>query len=88
MAVGRELRAPFPDESEYKDMDQEIVEILSMIFKKKTYKTNNVTHSLSNMCELPSIGLNDLLNHKLFSYNNNTNSNYETNVVLCKNRGN
>ena len=49
MSVGRELKAPFPDESEYKDMDTEVVEVLSMIFKKKTYNYNNITHSLSNV---------------------------------------
>ena len=37
MVSGRELKAPFPDELEYKDFESEIAEILRLIFKKKSY---------------------------------------------------
>ena len=79
MAAGRELKAPFPDESEYKDMDTEVVEILNLIFKKKTYNNHNVNHSISGMYELPSIKISDLINHKLFNYNT-TDTNNDKNV--------
>ena len=38
------------------------------------------------MCELPTIGIIDLMNHKLFNYNNTTNNNnQDTNVQYYDN---
>jgi serine/threonine protein kinase len=41
MTTGRELRAPYPDDLEYKEMDPEVVDILQIIFNKKIKKWLN-----------------------------------------------
>jgi len=41
MTTGKELKAPFPDDLEYKDFDSDIGDILKLIFKKKKYYKSN-----------------------------------------------
>lgn len=61
MTTGRELKSPFPDDLEYKELDPEIVEILKLIFNKKTSKVNN-NFSIT----VPEVSASDLLKMKIF----------------------
>ena len=62
MTSGKELKAPFPDELEYKDMDIEIAQILRAIFLRKNNKFN---YNGDQNCNY-SISAADLLKLKFF----------------------
>ena len=62
MTTGRELKSPFPDDLEYKEMDSEVVELLRLIFNKRTSKVNN-NFSIT----VPEISVADLLKMKIFN---------------------
>lgn len=62
MATGRELRAPYPDEMEYKEMDRDVVEVLKLIFFKKDSKVN-----LKYVITVPEVSMQDLLELRFFS---------------------
>lgn len=66
MTTGRELKAPYPDSSEYKDMETEIADILTLIFNKKSSSKGN-----SNFCmAVPEITVQELLKMKIFNSDN------------------
>ncbi len=58
MATGKELKAPYPDELEYKDMDTEISLILRMIFQKKNSKFNKNNNKNSDLSAKELLKLN------------------------------
>jgi hypothetical protein len=62
MTTGRELKSPFPDDLEYKEMDSDVVELLRLIFNKRTSKVNN-NFSIT----VPEISVADLLKMKIFN---------------------
>lgn len=64
MTTGKELKASYPDELEYKDMDSEIAQILRAIFQKK-YKFNYNNNNNNNY-----ISASDLLKLKFFDPEN------------------
>ena len=69
MAFGRELKAPFPDNLEYQDMDSNLVEIFRFIFNKKESNINtNFVYSV------PDVTVNDLLKMRFFNLKDDENS--------------
>lgn len=64
MYTGKELKAPYPDELEYFEMEENIKEVLRSIFPLKTRSTNN---SKVNYVGYPEISVQELLKKKLFS---------------------
>lgn len=62
MATGRELKAPYPDDIEYKDLDENIVTILKLVFLKKDMKVNN-----KYCITVPETTADDLLKLPFFS---------------------
>ena len=68
MAVGKELKAPFPDNLEYQDMDPSLVEVFRLIFNKKESKINtNFVYSV------PDVTASDLLKLRFFDLPNGDN---------------
>lgn len=61
MATGKELNAPYPDDLEYHDMEDTVVEVLRVIFNRKG-KSNR-----SFFITLPDISSSDLRSYKLFN---------------------
>ncbi len=61
MTTGRELKAPFPDVIEYKEMESNISEVLMAIFNKKSSRVNS-----SYLYTVPDVGVEELLRMKLF----------------------
>lgn len=62
MAVGKELKAPFPDNLEYQEMDPNLVEVFRLIFNKKESNINsNIMHCV------PDVSANDLLKLRFFN---------------------
>jgi serine/threonine protein kinase len=57
MTFGKELKAPFPDDLEYNDLDKDIAEILQAIFPKQ-----NKTYIVG----LPEVSASDLIKYKFF----------------------
>lgn len=64
MVTGRELNCAFPDEIEYKSMDEEIVKVLQLIFYKKASKYN-----LNYKMSVPEVSVKDLLKLAIFNLN-------------------
>ncbi len=62
MTFGKELKAPFPDDIEYNDIDPNIADLLRIIFVKKYSKMNS-----NSIISVPEVTAADLLRHKLFS---------------------
>lgn len=71
MVIGKELNCAYPDELEYKSMDEEISKILSLIFLRKRSKYNNISNNYK--CSLPEINAKDLLNHEFFKLHSEKN---------------
>jgi hypothetical protein len=78
MTTGKELKAPYPDELDYKEMDHRIIELLRLILLKKESKVNN-----KYVYSVPEISAVDLLRLQFFDNEdgsnnvNNGNSNKE-----------
>ena len=62
MTFGKELKAPYPDDMEYNDIDNSIADILRLIFVKKYSKFNS-----NSTITLPDVSAGDLLKHKFFN---------------------
>lgn len=73
MTTGKELKSPFPDELEYKDMDIEIAVILKTIFHRKNnkFQLNNYNNYNNNVKASSENTAADLLNFKFFDPENN-----------------
>jgi serine/threonine protein kinase len=69
MTTGRELKAPFPDPIEYKDIEADISEVLSLIFNKKTSKVNS-----NFIFTIPEVNASDLLKMKFFNPEDGSNN--------------
>jgi hypothetical protein len=75
MTTGKELKAPYPDELDYKEMDQYIIELLRLIFLKKESKVNN-----KYVYSVPEVSAADLLRLQLFDNEDGfNNDNYGSN---------
>jgi len=64
MAFGKELKAPFPDNLEYQDMEAGLAEVLRLIFYKKESKINT-----NFMYSVPQVTASELLKLKFFDSN-------------------
>jgi serine/threonine protein kinase len=62
MAFGKELKAPYPDDIEYNDLDPTLSDLLRIIFVKKYSKMNS-----NSIITVPEVSAADLLRHKLFN---------------------
>ena len=69
MYTGKELKAPYPDELEYSDMDENIKMILKKIFPRK--KRINHYNTKQSFISYPEIGISELLKLDFFSTTNN-----------------
>jgi hypothetical protein len=86
MTTGNELKSPFPDELEYKDMDIEISQILRAVFHRKNSKLNHYGNQFNNNLKASSeITAADLLKLKFFDPENIHNTN---NVLINLNDNN
>lgn len=72
MTTGKELKSPFPDELEYKDMDIEIAQILRAIFQRRNskFQYSNQFNSHNNSLKASEITAADLLKLKFFDPEN------------------
>jgi hypothetical protein len=61
LAFGKELKSPYPDELEYKDLDGDIADVLQLIFLKRQSKMSS-----SYNITVPDVSAAELLTHKLF----------------------
>jgi len=64
MYTGKELKAPYPDEFEYSEMNEEIKDILKSIFPNKVKITNK---GKINYIGYPEINISDLLKFSFFA---------------------
>jgi len=75
MATGKELKSSFPDEIELNDMDNEISDVLRLVFFRAKNNNRNNNNNNNNNSQHPHfkdcISIKDLLNMKLFNNNNN-----------------
>jgi serine/threonine protein kinase len=72
LTFGKELKAPYPDEMEYNNLDKDIADILQQIFPRVKKGTYIVT--------VPSVSASDLLSHKFFQEDNNNGEDGNENV--------
>jgi len=78
MTTGKELKAPYPDELEYKDMDIEIAQILRTIFQRKNSKLN-YNNNNNNLNKFTEISAKDLLKLNFFKIENSSSNLDENN---------
>lgn len=62
LTTGRELKAPYPDDLEYKDMNKDIADILQIIYNKKVSKVNS-----NYLICVPDITMQELSKLKFFN---------------------
>jgi serine/threonine protein kinase len=68
MVFGKELYCPYPDEIEFKSIDEEIAKVFRLIFNRKESR-NGTSHK----CSVPEVSAKDLLKIKFFNLNNKQN---------------
>jgi serine/threonine protein kinase len=76
MAFGKELKAPFPDNLEYQDMDPGLAEVLRMIFYKKESNINT-----NFMYSVPEVTASELLKLRFFDLQNEDKENKRKSLI-------